>query len=66
MPAEKALGIMKDEMANHLDGKLLNKRNSFTDFIATAIGTRSTEKLKLRFEYIDVLMALTELAMNSV
>ena len=23
MPAEKALGIMKDEMSNHLDGKLL-------------------------------------------
>ena len=34
--------------------------------MAIATGMRSVEKLKLRFEYIDVLMALTELAMNSV
>ena len=37
-----------------------------TERIAIATGTRSVEKLKLRFENNDVLMALTELAMNSV
>jgi len=40
--------------------------NTSTDFIAIATGTRSVEKLKVRLGNSDVLMALTELAMNSV
>ncbi len=37
-----------------------------TERMAIATGMRSVEKLKVRFENIEVLMALTELAMNSV